>query len=126
MLILMFVVDDVVGGVIGNFVNGQIINDNCFMLNGIVEVGSVVSIYDGDILFGVILVNVSGVWSFMLMIGLNDGMCILIVIVIDLVGNVSLVISGFIIVVDIFVLMVLFIISIVDDVLNNIGVIGNG
>ncbi|HDW4730434.1 TPA: BapA prefix-like domain-containing protein [Salmonella enterica subsp. enterica serovar Typhi] len=124
--ILTSVVDDVAGGVTGNLANGQITNDNRPTLNGTAEAGSVVSIYDGDTLLGVTSANASGAWSFMPTTGLNDGTRTLTVTATDPAGNVSPATSGFTIVVDTLAPTVPLITSIVDDVPNNTGAIGNG
>ncbi|CQW38966.1 TPA: BapA/Bap/LapF family large adhesin [Salmonella enterica subsp. enterica serovar Typhi] len=124
--ILTSVVDDVAGGVTGNLANGQITNDNRPTLNGTAEAGSVVSIYDGDTLLGVTSANASGAWSFTPTTGLNDGTRTLTVTATDPAGNVSPAISGFTIVVDTLAPTVPLITSIVDDVPNNTGAIGNG
>ncbi|EDD5461863.1 BapA/Bap/LapF family large adhesin [Salmonella enterica] len=124
--ILTSVVDDVAGGVTGNLANGQITNDNRPTLNGTAEAGSVVSIYDGDTLLGVTPANASGAWSFTPTTGLNDGTRTLTVTATDPAGNVSPATSGFTIVVDTLAPTVPLITSIVDDVPNNTGAIGNG
>ncbi|WP_122762907.1 BapA/Bap/LapF family large adhesin [Salmonella enterica] len=124
--ILMSVVDDVAGGVTGNLANGQITNDNRPTLNGTAEAGSVVSIYDGNTLLGVTSANAGGAWSFTPTTGLNDGTRILTVTATDPAGNVSPATSGFTIVVDTLAPTVPLITSIVDDVPNNTGAIGNG
>ncbi|ECN7048695.1 BapA prefix-like domain-containing protein, partial [Salmonella enterica subsp. enterica serovar Typhi] len=124
--ILTSVVDDVAGGVTGNLANGQITNDNRPTLNGTAEAGSVVSIYDGDTLLGVTSANASGAWSFTPTTGLNDGTRTLTVTATDPAGNVSPATSGFTIVVDTLAPTVPLITSIVDDVPNNTGAIGNG
>ncbi|EMD8094909.1 BapA prefix-like domain-containing protein [Salmonella enterica] len=124
--ILTSVVDDVAGGVTGNLANGQITNDNRPTLNGTAEAGSVVSIYDGDTQLGVTSANASGAWSFTPTTGLNDGTRTLTVTATDPAGNVSPATSGFTIVVDTLAPTVPLITSIVDDVPNNTGAIGNG
>ncbi|EEG1973435.1 BapA prefix-like domain-containing protein [Salmonella enterica] len=124
--ILTSVVDDVAGGVTGNLANGQITNDNRPTLNGTAEAGSVVSIYDGDTLLGVTSANASGAWSFTPTTGLNDGTRTLTVTATDPAGNISPATSGFTIVVDTLAPTVPLITSIVDDVPNNTGAIGNG
>ncbi|HDW4565716.1 TPA: BapA prefix-like domain-containing protein [Salmonella enterica subsp. enterica serovar Typhi] len=124
--ILTSVVDDVAGGVTGNLANGQITNDNRPTLNGTAEAGSVVSIYDGDTLLGVTSANASGAWSFTPTTGLNDGTRTLTVTATDPAGNVSPATSGFTIVIDTLAPTVPLITSIVDDVPNNTGAIGNG
>ncbi|EDR8530439.1 BapA prefix-like domain-containing protein [Salmonella enterica] len=124
--ILTSVVDDVAGGVTGNLANGQITNDNRPTLNGTAEAGNVVSIYDGDTLLGVTSANASGAWSFTPTTGLNDGTRTLTVTATDPAGNVSPATSGFTIVVDTLAPTVPLITSIVDDVPNNTGAIGNG
>ncbi|HIC5081811.1 TPA: BapA/Bap/LapF family large adhesin [Salmonella enterica subsp. enterica serovar Infantis] len=124
--ILTSVVDDVAGGVTGNLANGQITNDNRPTLNGTAEAGSVVSIYDGNTLLGVTSANAGGAWSFTPTTGLNDGTRILTVTATDPAGNVSPATSGFTIVVDTLAPTVPLITSIVDDVPNNTGAIGNG
>ncbi|EGN1030608.1 BapA prefix-like domain-containing protein [Salmonella enterica] len=124
--ILTSVVDDVAGGVTGNLANGQITNDNRPTLNGTAEAGSVVSIYDGNTLLGVTSANAGGTWSFTPTTGLNDGTRILTVTATDPAGNVSPATSGFTIVVDTLAPTVPLITSIVDDVPNNTGAIGNG
>ncbi|EDV0262168.1 BapA prefix-like domain-containing protein [Salmonella enterica subsp. salamae] len=124
--ILTSVVDDVAGGVTGNLANGQITNDNRPTLNGTAEAGSVVSIYDGNTLLGVTSVNAGGVWSFTPATELNDGTRTLTVTATDPAGNVSPATSGFTIVVDTLAPTVPLITSIVDDVPNNTGAIGNG
>ncbi|HCK3153045.1 TPA: Ig-like domain repeat protein, partial [Salmonella enterica subsp. enterica serovar Weltevreden] len=124
--ILTSVVDDVAGGVTGNLANGQITNDNRPTLNGTAEAGSVISIYDGNTLLGVTSANAGGAWSFTPTTGLNDGTRILTVTATDPAGNVSPATSGFTIVVDTLAPTVPLITSIVDDVPNNTGAIGNG
>ncbi|EBS6870066.1 BapA prefix-like domain-containing protein [Salmonella enterica] len=124
--ILTSVVDDVTGGVTGNLANGQITNDNRPTLNGTAEAGSVVSIYDGNTLLGVTSANAGGVWSFTPATELNDGTRTLTVTATDPAGNISPATSGFTIVVDIVAPTVPLITSIVDDVPNNTGAIGNG
>lgn len=124
--ILTSVVDDVAGGVTGNLANGQITNDNRPTLNGTAEAGSVVSIYDGNTLLGVTSANAGGAWSFTPTTGLNDGTRTLTVTATDPAGNVSPATSGFTIVVDTLAPTVPLITSIVDDVPNNTGAIGNG
>lgn len=124
--ILTSVVDDVAGGVTGNLANGQITNDNRPTLNGTAEAGSVVSIYDGNTLLGVTSANAGGAWSFTPTTGLNDGTRILTVTATDPAGNVSPATSGFTIVADTLAPTVPLITSIVDDVPNNTGAIGNG
>ncbi len=119
-------VDDVAGGVTGNLANGQITNDNRPTLNGTAEAGSVVSIYDGNTLLGITSANAGGAWSFTPTTGLNDGTRILTVTATDPAGNVSPATSGFTIVVDTLAPTVPLITSIVDDVPNNTGAIGNG
>ncbi|HAK0242438.1 TPA: BapA prefix-like domain-containing protein [Salmonella enterica] len=124
--ILTSVVDDVAGGVTGNLANGQITNDNRPTLNGTAEAGSVISIYDGNTLLGVTSANAGGAWSFTPTTGLNDGTRTLTVTATDPAGNVSPATSGFTIVVDTLAPTVPLITSIVDDVPNNTGAIGNG
>lgn len=124
--ILTSVVDDVTGGVTGNLANGQITNDNRPTLNGTAEAGSVVSIYDGNTLLGVTSANAGGVWSFTPATELNDGTRTLTVTATDPAGNISPATSGFTIVVDTVAPTVPLITSIVDDVPNNTGAIGNG
>ncbi|WP_404947552.1 BapA/Bap/LapF family large adhesin [Salmonella enterica] len=124
--ILTSVVDDVAGWVTGNLANGQITNDNRPTLNGTAEAGSVVSIYDGNTLLGVTSANAGGAWSFTPTTGLNDGTRTLTVTATDPAGNVSPATSGFTIVVDTLAPTVPLITSIVDDVPNNTGAIGNG
>lgn len=124
--ILTSVVDDVAGGVTGNLANGQITNDNRPTLNGTAEAGSVVSIYDGNTLLGVTSANAGGVWSFTPATELNDGTRTLTVTATDPAGNISPATSGFTIVVDTVAPTVPLITSIVDDVPNNTGAIGNG
>ncbi|EBX9329636.1 type I secretion C-terminal target domain-containing protein [Salmonella enterica subsp. enterica serovar London] len=124
--ILTSVVDDVAGGVTGNLANGQITNDNRPTLNGTAEAGSVVSIYDGNTLLGVTSANAGGAWSFTPTTGLNDGTRTLTVTATDPAGNVSPATSGFTNVVDTLAPTVPLITSIVDDVPNNTGAIGNG
>ncbi|EDQ5592111.1 BapA prefix-like domain-containing protein [Salmonella enterica] len=124
--ILTSVVDDVAGGVTGNLANGQITNDNRPTLNGTAEAGSVVSIYDGNTLLGITSANAGGAWSFTPTTGLNDGTRTLTVTATDPAGNVSPATSGFTIVVDTLAPTVPLITSIVDDVPNNTGAIGNG
>lgn len=124
--ILTSVVDDVTGGVTGNLANGQITNDNRPTLNGTAEAGSVVSIYDGNTLLGVTSANAGGAWSFTPATGLNDGTRTLTVTATDPAGNISPATSGFTIVVDTVAPTVPLITSIVDDVPNNTGTIGNG
>lgn len=124
--ILTSVVDDVAGGVTGNLANGQITNDNRPTLNGTAEAGSVVSIYDGNTLLGVTSANAGGVWSFTPATELNDGTRTLTVTATDPAGNISPAASGFTIVVDTVAPTVPLITSIVDDVPNNTGAIGNG
>ncbi|EMG0296786.1 BapA prefix-like domain-containing protein [Salmonella enterica] len=124
--ILTSVVDDVAGGVTGNLANGQITNDNRPTLSGTAEAGSVISIYDGNTLLGVTSANAGGAWSFTPTTGLNDGTRTLTVTATDPAGNVSPATSGFTIVVDTLAPTVPLITSIVDDVPNNTGAIGNG
>ncbi|EBN9298820.1 Ig-like domain repeat protein [Salmonella enterica subsp. enterica serovar Muenchen] len=124
--ILTSVVDDVAGGVTGNLANGQITNDNRPTLNGTAEAGSVISIYDGNTLLGVTSANASGAWSFTPTTGLNDGTRTLTVTATDPAGNVSPATNGFTIVVDTLAPTVPLITSIVDDVPNSTGAIGNG
>lgn len=124
--LLTSVVDDVTGGVTGNLANGQITNDNRPTLNGTAEAGSVVSIYDGNTLLGVTSANAGGVWSFTPATELNDGTRTLTVTATDPAGNISPATSGFTIVVDTVAPTVPLITSIVDDVPNNTGAIGNG
>ncbi|EHK4162741.1 BapA prefix-like domain-containing protein [Salmonella enterica] len=124
--ILTSVVDDVAGGATGNLANGQITNDNRPTLNGTAEAGSVISIYDGNTLLGVTSANAGGAWSFTPTTGLNDGTRTLTVTATDPAGNVSPATSGFTIVVDTLAPTVPLITSIVDDVPNNTGAIGNG
>ncbi|EAZ1841045.1 BapA prefix-like domain-containing protein [Salmonella enterica] len=124
--ILTSVVDDVAGGATGNLANGQITNDNRPTLNGTAEAGCVISIYDGNTLLGVTSANAGGAWSFTPTTGLNDGTRTLTVTATDPAGNVSPATSGFTIVVDTLAPTVPLITSIVDDVPNNTGAIGNG
>lgn len=124
--ILTSVVDDVAGGVTGNLANGQITNDNRPTLNGTAEAGSVVSIYDGGTLLGVTSANADGAWSFTPTTGLSDGTRTLTVTATDPAGNISPATSDFTIVVDTLAPTVPLITSIVDDVPNNTGAIGNG
>ncbi|EEJ6338117.1 BapA prefix-like domain-containing protein [Salmonella enterica] len=124
--ILTSVVDDVTGGVTGNLANGQITNDNRPTLNGTAEAGSVVRIYDGNTLLGVTSANAGGAWSFTPATGLNDGTRTLTVTATDPAGNISPATSSFTIVVDTVAPTVPLITSIVDDVPNNTGAIGNG
>lgn len=124
--ILTSVVDDVAGGVTGNLANGQITNDNRPTLNGTAEAGSVVSIYDGNTLLGVTSANASGAWSFTPTTGLSDGTRTLTVTATDPAGNTSPATSGFTVVIDTLAPTVPLITSIVDDVPNNTGAIGNG
>ncbi|ELZ0644950.1 BapA prefix-like domain-containing protein [Salmonella enterica] len=124
--ILTSVVDDVAGGVTGNLANGQITNDNRPTLNGTAEAGSVVSIYDGNTLLGVTSANASGAWSFTPTTGLSDGTRTLTVTATDPAGNISPATSGFTVVIDTLAPTVPLITSIVDDVPNNTGAIGNG
>lgn len=124
--ILTSVVDDVAGGATGNLANGQITNDNRPTLNGTAEAGSVVSIYDGGTLLGVTTADAGGAWSFAPTTGLSDGTRTLTVTATDPAGNVSPVTDSFTIVVDTLAPTVPLIISIVDDVPNNTGTIGNG
>ncbi|EKD5485844.1 TPA: BapA prefix-like domain-containing protein [Salmonella enterica] len=124
--ILTSVVDDVAGGATGNLANGQITNDNRPTLNGTAEAGSVVSIYDGGTLLGVTTADAGGAWSFAPTTGLSDGTRTLTVTATDPASNVSPVTDSFTIVVDTLAPTVPLIISIVDDVPNNTGAIGNG
>ncbi|HDI4959167.1 TPA: BapA prefix-like domain-containing protein [Salmonella enterica] len=124
--ILTSVVDDVAGGVTGNLANGQITNDNRPTLNGTAEAGSVVSIYDGNTLLGVTSANAGGAWSFTPTTGLSDGTRTLTVTATDPSGNISPATSGFTVVIDTLAPTVPLITSIVDDVPNNTGAIGNG
>lgn len=73
------------------------------MFNGIVEVNSVVSIFDNGVLVVIVNVNVSGNWSWMLIVVFGQGGYVYSVSVVDVVGNVSVVLLLIMIIVDIIV-----------------------
>ncbi|MDN8552380.1 Ig-like domain-containing protein [Citrobacter werkmanii] len=124
--ILTTVVDDVAGGVFGNLNNGQISNDSRPTLNGTAEVGSTVSVYDGNTLLGTTTAGVGGAWSFTPGTPLSEGSHTLTVTATDAAGNNSPATNSFVIVVDTTAPGVPVIVSIIDDVPNITGAVGNG
>jgi|GEM_PF-146385 len=123
--VLQSVTDDVTGGAVGALTNGQLTNDNRPTLTGTAEAGSTVSIYDGTTLLGT-AVATSGAWSFTPTAALSDGSHTLTVTATDAGGNISLATSGFVIVVDGTAPVTPVITTIVDDVPNIVGAVGNG
>lgn len=126
-LVFIFVVDDQFG-IIGNLVSGQLMNDVMFILNGCGEVGVMINVYfDGNFVFiGIMMVNSDGMWSFMLQMLFVNGSYMFIFSVIDLVGNSSVVFSGFVLMIDVILFVVLVIVSVVDNMVLVMGIVFNG
>ncbi|TDN58408.1 BapA/Bap/LapF family large adhesin [Scandinavium goeteborgense] len=122
--VLQTVTDDVTGGVVGALTSGQLSNDNKPTLTGTAETGSTVSIYDGTTLLGT-TVATGGTWSFTPGTGLSDGSHTLTVTATDAGGNVSPPTSGFVILVDATAPVTPVITTIMDDVPNIVGAVGN-
>ncbi len=123
--VLQSVTDDVTGGAVGALTNGQLTNDNKPTLAGTAEAGSTVSVYDGATLLGT-TVATGGAWSFTPGTALSDGSHTLTVTATDAGGNISPATSGFVIVVDATAPVTPVITTIVDDVPNIVGTVGNG
>lgn len=123
---LATVVDDVAGGAFGNLNNGQISNDSRPTLNGTAEVGSTVSIYDGNTLLGTTTAGAGGAWTFTPGTPLSDGSHTLTVTATDAAGNNSPATDSFVIIVDTTAPGAPVIVSIIDDVPNITGAVGNG
>jgi large repetitive protein len=123
--VLQAVTDDVTGGVVGALTNGQLTNDNKPTLTGTAEAGSTVSIYDGSTLLGT-TVATGGSWSFTPGTALADGSHTLTITATDAAGNVSPATGNFVIVVDATLPVTPVITTIVDDVPNIVGAVGNG
>lgn len=123
--VLLAVTDDVTGGVVGALTNGQLTNDNKPTLTGTAEAGSTVSIYDGSTLLGT-TVATGGNWSFTPGTALTDGSHTLTVTASDAAGNVSPATGNFVIVVDATLPVTPVITTIMDDVPNIVGAVGNG
>jgi VCBS repeat-containing protein len=123
--ILLAVTDDVTGGAFGALTNGQLTNDNKPTLTGTAEAGSTVSVYDGTTLLGT-TVATGGNWSFTPATGLSDGSHTLTVTATDAAGNVSPATGNFVIVVDATAPVMPVITTIIDDVPNIVGAVGNG
>ncbi|MDX6020939.1 Ig-like domain-containing protein [Scandinavium sp. V105_16] len=123
--VLQTVSDDVTGGVVGTLTNGQLTNDNKPTLTGTAEAGSTVSIYDGSTLLGT-TVATGGSWSFTPGTALTDGSHTLTVTATDAAGNISPATGSFAIVVDATLPVTPVITTIVDDVPNIVGAVGNG
>ncbi|POT56297.1 Ig-like domain repeat protein [Citrobacter amalonaticus] len=124
--VLTTVVDDIAGGVVGNLTSGQVTNDSRPTLSGSAEAGSTVSIYDGGSLLGTTTVGAGGAWSFTPGSALSDGSHTLTVTATDAAGNISPATGGFVVVVDTTAPLVPVIVSIIDDVPNITGAVGNG
>lgn len=73
------------------------------IFSGIVEVGVMIMFYENGMVIGMIMVQFDGVWSVFILM-LVSGMYVIIVVVIDVVGNSSLNSMVFILMVDIIVL----------------------
>lgn len=124
--VLISVTDDVAGGAVGVLTNGQLTNDNLPTLTGTAEAGSTVSVYDGATLLGTTVAAVGGAWSFTPSTGLADGSHTLTVTSTDAAGNISAPTAGFTVVVDATLPATPVITTIVDDVPNIVGSVGNG
>ncbi|MFJ3458459.1 BapA/Bap/LapF family large adhesin [Scandinavium goeteborgense] len=122
--VLQTVTDDVTGGAVGVLTSGQLSNDNKPTLTGTAETGSTVSIYDGTTLLGT-TVATGGTWSFTPGAALSDGSHTLTVTATDAGGNVSPATSGFVILVDATAPVTPVITTIMDDVPNIVGAVGN-
>ncbi|MEW5562070.1 BapA/Bap/LapF family large adhesin [Enterobacter asburiae] len=123
--VLLAVTDDAAGGVVGPLANGQLTNDGTPVLNGTAESGSTVSIYDGSTLLGT-TVATGGVWNFTPGTALADGSHTLTVTATDAAGNVSAPTAGFTVVVDATAPVTPAITTIMDDIPNIVGAVGNG
>ena len=81
-------VTDNAGGSTGPLTSGQLTDDNTPTLSGTAEAGSVVRIYDGDVLLGSAVVDSNGSWSLTLP-ALSNGQHNITTTVTDAAGNVS-------------------------------------
>ena len=111
--VLLAVTDDV--GTVVSLNNGQLTNDAKPTLNGTAEAGSTVSVYDGALLLGSVVVAANNSWSFTPANPLSDGPHTLTITATDAVGNVSPTLPGFSIIVDATAPTAPAITSIVDD-----------
>lgn len=129
MVFVVFVIDmvyDGMGFIIGNLSLGQIIDEVCFVISGICEVNIVICFYDNGMLLVEIFVDNSSSWCYMFDVFLVMGNYVIIVIVVDVVGNVSFVLDSVNFVVDIMLLLMLVIILVSDDQVSGFGMIVNG
>ncbi|MRS17313.1 BapA prefix-like domain-containing protein [Enterobacteriaceae bacterium RIT691] len=125
MPVVLTVADDVPGGAVGPLTNGQLTNDNTPTLTGTAEAGSTISVYDGSTLLGT-TVATGGNWTFTPGSALTDGSHTLTVTATDAAGNVSPPTAGFVVMVDATAPVTPAITSIVDDIPNIVGNVGNG
>lgn len=98
--IIVSVVDDVIGGVVGPLTNGQATNDPKPTLSGTAEAGSTVNILDNGAIIGTVTANALGIWTFTPGANLGEGSHTLTVTATDSAGNVSTPSTGFVVNVD--------------------------
>lgn len=117
------VVDAVGGGIIGNLASGQTTNDNRPVISGSAEPNSTVNIYDGTTLVATTTANSVGAWSVPTPLG--EGLHTLTVKAVDAAGNISDASQSFVLTVDSKAPAQPVITSIMDDVPNIVGPVGN-
>lgn len=98
--IIVSVVDDVPGGVVGPLTSGQATNDAKPTLSGTAEAGSTVNILDNGSVIGTVTANALGIWTFTPGTNLGEGAHNITVTATDAAGNVSPPSSGFVVNVD--------------------------
>lgn len=98
--IIVSVVDDVLGGVVGQLISGQVTNDAKPTLSGTAEAGSTVNILDNGTVIGTVTANALGIWTFTPTANLGNGLHTLTITATDAAGNVSVPSTGFVVNVD--------------------------
>ncbi|SMG59007.1 BapA/Bap/LapF family large adhesin [Cedecea sp. NFIX57] len=114
--VIVSVVDDVVGGVVGPLTNGQATNDPTPTLSGTAEAGSTVNILDNGTIIGTVTANALGVWTFTPGTDLGEGSHTLTVTATDAAGNVSQPSTGFVVNVDTLAPAAPLVVSVTNDI----------
>ncbi|WP_336821492.1 BapA/Bap/LapF family large adhesin [Cedecea sp. VD20] len=114
--VIVSVVDDVVGGVVGPLTNGQATNDPTPTLSGTAEAGSTVNILDNGTIIGTVTANALGIWTFTPGTNLGEGSHTLTVTATDAAGNVSLPSTGFVVNVDTLAPAAPLVVSVTNDI----------
>lgn len=118
--------EDNVGDVQDNVVSGATTDDNTPIIHGTGDIGSIITLYNGSSILGVVTVDGNGAWTLPVTGALPDGVYTLTAIAADAAGNSSGVSNSFIFTVDTLPLQQPVITEILDDIAPVTGPLTDG